>query len=261
MSKIHILSVAAAAASLLMGGISQASTSIPQATPVSDATQIAQVVPPVAGLTAIGTGVSTAPADSAVIYLTFYSNYYPQPSEDPNVPPPQPPAATAADTKPVVDAIVATGVPAGNIETTIDPNTSGGFRVKVRVNKPTQASMQALVAAANTAATKNNKYTSGGAQIGYLTNNCQALETEARKLALADARNRSTALATLAGVQLGGIISLLDASSWGYYGGPACPSASDPLVTQDPYSLPSVDLLSPAVVRVNSSVTVTYELK
>jgi uncharacterized protein YggE len=261
MSKIHILSVAAAAASLLLGGISQASAAIPQAVPTSEGTQIAQLLPPAAGLTATGSGIATAPADSAVIYLSFYSNYYPQPSEDPNVPPPQPPAATAADTKPVVDALVATGIPAGSIETIIDPNTSGGFRVKVKVDKPTQASMQALVAAANAAATKNNKYTSGGAQIGYLTNNCQALETEARRLALADARNRSNSLATLAGVKLGSIISLLDASTWGYYGGPACPSASDPLVTQDPYSLPSVDLLSPAVVRVNSSVTVTYELK
>jgi uncharacterized protein YggE len=115
--------------------------------------------------------------------------------------------------------------------------------------------------AANTAATKSNKYSSGGAQIGYLTSNCQALETEARKLALADARNRSTSMASVAGVRLGNLVALAENSIWGYYGGPACPSTTDPLVGQDPYSLPSVDLLSPAVVRVNSTVTATYEMK
>jgi hypothetical protein len=259
MSKLHILSAAAAVTTLWMGGVSQAAV---PAAPVAaaDATiEVAQAIPTVAGLTVTGTGVATAPADRAIVFLSYYSNYYSQPSEDPNVPPPPPPTPTAADIKPVVDAITAAG--GTGVETSVDPSSSGSFRVRTTVDKPTQAKMQALIAAANAAAIKTNKFSTGGAQIGYLTSNCQALETESRRLAMADARSRSSAMASSAGVQVGSLVSLAEIASWGYYGGSACPSTTDPLIGQDPYTFPGVDLLSPAVVRVNSTVTATYEMK
>ena len=261
MSKLHIFSAAAVAASLLMTGMGQALAAIPQTTEGAPTNEIAQAVVIPAGLTVVGTGSTTAPADVAVIYLNYYGNYYPQPSENPNTPPPLPPAATAADIKPVVDALVAAGAIANNIETNTDPNTAGSFRVRVKLEKPTQAKVQALVAAANTAAAKNSKFSPGGVQAGYFTNNCPALETEARRLAMVDARSRSSALATTAGVTLGRLAAVTESATFGYYGGTSCPSASDPQGLQDPYAMQGVDLLSPAVVRVNSSVSVTYGIK
>ncbi|NJR37997.1 MAG: hypothetical protein HC781_03025 [Leptolyngbyaceae cyanobacterium CSU_1_4] len=145
MSKLHIFSAAAVTASLWMVGMNPASARIPQipeAAP-APAQEIAQAFTLPAGITAIGSGLATAPADVAVIYLNYYSNYYPQPSENPNTPPPLPPTATAADMKPVVDALVAAGAIAANVEATADPNASGGFRVRVKLDKPTQDNVQA----------------------------------------------------------------------------------------------------------------------
>jgi hypothetical protein len=262
MSKLHIFGAAAVAASLWIAGMGQASAAIPQTTEVAPTNEIAQALATPGGLNATGIGSATAPADVAVIYLNYYGNYYPQPSEEnPNAPPPPPPAATAADMKPVVDALVAAGAIAGNIQANADPNAAGSFRVQVKFDKPTQAKVQALVAAANTAASKNSKFSTGGAQVGYFTNNCAALETQARKLAMTDARNRSSALATTAGVTLGRMTAVTESSTFGYYGGSSCPSAADNQAFQDPYAMQGVDLLSPSVVRVNSSVSVTYEMK
>ncbi|MBW4516731.1 MAG: SIMPL domain-containing protein [Timaviella obliquedivisa GSE-PSE-MK23-08B] len=261
MSKLHIFSAAAVTASLWMVGMAQASAGVPQTSEVAPSQQIAQAFTLPAGVTAVGSGLATAPADVAVMYLNYYSNYYPQPSENPNMPPPPPPTATAADMKPVVDALLAAGAIAENIEATADPNASGGFRVRVKLDKPTQDNVQALVAAANTAASKNSKFSTGGAQVGYFTNNCSALETEARRLAMADARSRSNALAATAGITLGSLTAVTESATFGYYGGAGCPSAADSQSLQDPYALQGVDLLSPPVVRVNSSVSVTYKMK
>ena len=267
MPKLHIFSAATVAASLWLAGIGQASAAVPQTTEAASTNEIAQVLSlpagqaGIAGLTVTGTGSATAPADVAVIYLSYYGNYYPQPSENPNTPPPPPPAPTAADMKPVVDALVAAGAIAENVEATADPNPSGGFRVRAKFDKPTQAKVQALVAAANTAASKNSKFAPGGAQVGYFTNNCPALETEARRLAMADARSRSSALATTADVSLGRLSAVTESATFGYYGGTSCPSATDSQGLEDPYAMQGIDLLSPAVVRVNSSVSVTYQMK
>ena len=262
MSKLHIFGATAVAASLWIAGMGQASAAVPQSSEAAPTNEIAQALVTVGGLNATGTGTATAPADVAVIYLNYYSNYYPQPSENPNEPPPSPPAVTAADMKPVVDALVAAGAIAGNIQANADPNAAGGFRIQVKFDKPTQAKVQALITAANTAASKNSKFSTGGAQVGYFTNNCPALETEARRLAMADARSRSSALATTAGVTLGKLTTVTESSSYGYYGGsPTCPSATDPQALQDPYAMQGVDLLSPSVVRVSASVSVTYEMK
>lgn len=262
MSKLHIFSAAAVAASLWMVGMGQASAAVPQNTEAAPTNEIAQALPTPAGLTVVGVGSATAPADTAVIYLNYYSNYYPQPTESSSAPP-LPPTPTAADIKPVVDALVAAGAIANNIETNIDPNAAGSFRVRAKFEKPTQAKIQALVAAANAAASKNGKFSTGGAQIGYFTNNCPALETEARRLAMADARSRSSALATIADVTLGNLVSVMESATFGYYGGgfTACPSATDNQALQDPYAMQGVDLLSPSVVRINSSVSVTYEME
>jgi uncharacterized protein len=261
MSKLHILSAAAVAASLWMVGMGQASAAVPPAVENASGLEIAQVLPGMDGLSAVGTGIVSAPADVAVVYLNFYSNYYPQPSEDPNAPPPQPPVASAADIKPVIDAIVASGIAAGDVESIADPSSPGSFRVRAKMDKPTQARLQALVAAANGAVAKNSKFASGGAQIGYFSNNCPALENQARTQAVADARSRATALASAAGVSLGRLSGVMEAATFGYYGGPGCPSATDPQALRDPYALQGGDLLSPAVVRVSSSVSVTYEMK
>jgi hypothetical protein len=258
MSKTYLLGVATVSllGSLLAG---QASAAIPATATPAEPLQIAQV-PMAAGLTVTGSGTATAPADSAIIYLSYYSTYYPEPSEDPNKPPAPPPVASAADMKPVVDAVVAAGVPAANVEATADPNSGGGFRLKIKMDgRPTQAKVQAIVTAANTAALKSNKFATGGAQVGYLTNNCAALEGEARKLAIADGRSRANALASAAGVSLGTATAMVEIAGWGY--GTTCPSSTDPSIYADAYSLPGVDLLGPAVVRVTSSVTFTYDMK
>jgi uncharacterized protein YggE len=245
--------------------LGRAATVSPQAeaAPTEAPTLLAQFAPypGSSGITATGSGTATAPADSALIYFTYYSNYYPTPSEDPNAPPPLPPAVTAADMKPVVDAIVAAGVPAAGVEATADPSSMGSFRIRARMDRPTQATVQRVIAAANEAATKGGKYAGGGSQVAYLTNNCAAVENQARQNAIRDLQSRATALASAAGIQMGNMMSIAESSIWGMGYSPTCPSASDPMVVQNPYAIAPADLTVPPVVQVTSQVTATYEMK
>jgi hypothetical protein len=243
-------------------------------TPAADDSLIAQFygVPatlPQSGLSATGTGTATAPADAGILYLNYYSNYnYPiapaipaDPAATMPAAPMVPPMVTAAEMKPVIDALTAGGIAATDIIATADPNSSGSFRVRAKLAQPTAAKVQSLVTAANEAATKGGKFVTGGAQVLYQTNNCAAVENKARAAAIADLRSRATALASAAGVSLGNMTAISDSSVWGYSS--LCPSASDAQVFQDAYPMnySPMDLSVPAEVRMMSTISATYEMK
>lgn len=209
------------------------------------------------------TGISqvNAPADQAVIVLTYYPNsYYGDYSADSNAVP-QSPQVLPSDLKIVMDALTAAGVPASNVKAYPDFTSPGSMRVRLMLDQPTQTRVEQIITDANTAVTKSNRYTSSGAVVGYTVRDCQAIEAQARQTAMTDAQNRATALANVAGQQLGNINFLSESVIWGNNYMTTCPASTDPTVYADAYSLPSYDPVAPAIVKIIYSLSATYDMQ
>ncbi|NJO78172.1 MAG: SIMPL domain-containing protein [Cyanobacteria bacterium RM1_2_2] len=212
-------------------------------------------------LSVTGTSQMNAPADQAVIVLTYYPNtYYGDYSSDPSATPSSP-QVLPSDTKMVIDALTATGVPASNIKAYPDFTSPGSMRVRLVLDQPTQARVEQIISDANTAVAKGNRYTSSGAVVGYTVRDCQSFENQARQAAMTDAQSRADALANVAGRELGDVNSLSESVSWGSTYLTSCPSSTDPSVYSDVYSLPTYDPAASATVKLVYSLSVTYDME
>lgn len=208
-----------------------------------------------------GTSQVNAPADQAVIVLTYYpSSYYGDYSADSTVAP-QSPQVLPSDLKIVMDALTAAGVPASNIKAYPDFTSPGSMRVRLMLDQPTQARVEQIISDTNTAVAKGNRYTSSGAVVGYTVQDCRAIENQARQTAMTDAQNRAAALANIAGRQLGDVSSLSESVSWGSTYMTTCPTSADPNAYSDVYSLPTYDPIAPASVKIVYSLSVTYDME
>ncbi|MCL1465599.1 SIMPL domain-containing protein [Argonema galeatum] len=176
----------------------------------------------------LGQGQVSIPAETARIEFTFNSN-------DPSEPPPLPslPSLTQQSEentpsevqptvepltkerlKPIVDALIAIGVPANAIEVSSSssssssfpfpfPASEGGTKVLVKADNPTRDRIQQIVNTVNEAASKNGKLVVGSVNVRYAMKDCQTLVRAAYQAAVKDARNRAEAIAQAIGVRLG----------------------------------------------------------
>lgn len=210
------------------------------------------------GLTAVGTGMTTVPADSAIVVLNYYLTYIP--SGEPNELPPPPPQVKPADYQPIVTALNGAGV--SGLETTVDLMNPGMVRFKFTMDQPSTQRITQIVEAANQVALKDNKFSTAGVSVGLTVSDCTAAEGRARQLALADLRRRAEGLATTAGVQLGNLVSIADTTSWGNYYTPTCPStANSNNPFPDVYSMPPFDPSIGTNVRITNQIVATYDMK
>ncbi|HEY9651615.1 MAG TPA: SIMPL domain-containing protein [Coleofasciculaceae cyanobacterium] len=162
-------------------------------------------------LRVIGKGRARGAADNAQIQLNFSTN------EDTNIPSEggvlfQAEIAQATITKetlqPIVDALVAIGVPADTIEVKItepqpsvlpfpfpSTGTEGSAGIVVKVEKPTRDRIEQIVKVANDTASKNKDLAVDSVDVQYSVKDCQALEKTAYQAAVNDALNRARAIA------------------------------------------------------------------
>ncbi|MDP2674395.1 MAG: SIMPL domain-containing protein [Dehalococcoidia bacterium] len=133
---------------------------------------------------------------------------------------------TEADLKPVVDAIVAAGVPAANVEVIVTPyygDPSYGGSATVRATVSNVDSVGAVVKAATDAAAGLTDISMQGTNVSYTVSDCAALERAAMEAAVKDARERGTNFAGVLGVGLGDVAGASNYSS-SLYGGSPCDS-------------------------------------
>jgi uncharacterized protein YggE len=256
-----LLSLTALASATLMPQLSYAAGAPASARPAveADSLQIAQVpASTTKTLFVTGTGQATAPADQAMIMLSFYPNSYYSDYSNPDAVPAQP-QVLASDITNATEA--ATGAGATNVKVSPDLSSPGSMRVRMMLNQPTSDRVEQLLNAVNTAVVKTNRYVSSGATVGYTIRDCQALEASARRAAMTDATERATALANVSSTRLGEMVSVSESVSWGSNYSAVCPSANDPTVFADLYSLPYYDPAAPAAVRLTYSLSVTYGLE
>jgi len=195
------------------------------------------------GITVQGYGSAAITADAAILEFYFggkATGVEPQSSRDSSEPgssgggtssEPAPQLAvqaqqiTEADLKPVVDAIVAAGVPAADVEVIVTPyygDPSYGGSATVRATVRNIDSVDAVVQAATTASIPAN-ISFSGTNVSYTVSDCAALEKSAMEAAVKDARDRATNFAGVLGVGLGAVAGASNYSS-SLYGGSPCDS-------------------------------------
>jgi len=166
---------------------------------------------------------------------------------------------TKADLKPVVDAIVAAGVPAADVEIIItpyygDPTYVGSATVRATVKNI--GSVQAVVTAATTASIPAN-ISFSGTNVSYTVSDCAALERSAMEAAVKDARERGTNFAGVLGVGLGAVAGASNYSS-SLYGGSPCDSNFT-----GPYPMGGIAYAEGQTpdVQLMATVTITFGIK
>jgi uncharacterized protein YggE len=219
-------------------------------------------------ITVIGTGRASAPADVAVMQMLISirdSLLYPDYSVDPPVFP-TPPIIRRSDLQPIVDAIVATGIPASDIDVYVGSTPPVGYvdyyaspRIQVRINQPTHSRIQSVISAANGVAEDSPLFYIGQTGVSYGVSNCQVLEARAHQNALQVTQEKAASLASAAGLRLGEILGITGGDAYpANYGFYSCPMD---MVSMDPYaSPPPYNPFAPLDVLINTSVTVVYEI-
>jgi hypothetical protein len=162
-------------------------------------------------LTVTGFGQASAPADNATVTLTV--------SSESMMMAPIPASGISAEdeVEPIVDALAGAGIDEGTIDVITGPNVTAAASyfgpalaiVRFDIADPSAESIATAVEAASAAATEARLYV-GGMSVRFTSDNCAALEREAREAAIADARARADVVGELAGMLPGEAIALRD---------------------------------------------------
>lgn len=228
--------------------------------------QIAQaIVPNVRVLSVTGSGIGRVPADQAAIILSYSLNYYSEMSSAPGAPA-LPPVAQASDLKTVTDALVGAGVSAGDIIITREPYSAQSLRMIIRVNNnPTRERITTLVDLAQNAGIKENKFMASISGVAYVSRNCKAAEATALQAAMANARAQAEALAAIANVSVGDLVSVSSSPSWSYagpYPNSTCPTSLDDVIQAvSSYGAQPYDPAMPVEVTAGASISLSYEME
>ncbi len=227
-----------------------------------------------AGVTVVGYGQASAPAESATLrFVIGEATYGPPTAPDPDA---TPGAQEREAIAPVIASLTNAGVPDEGIEVIIGPyvRDSYGFGgpaialLRVELNEPDSQGITELVDAASIGAAQERLLIS---QVGviYSVEDCAALEREAREQAIADARQRADVQAGLLNVTIGDLLASRDLPSsldtaLTFYGpiqqasGCAPFDVSGAVVT--PYNWPSFDPTADAEVIVYAQVELTFSM-
>ena len=166
---------------------------------------------------------------------------------------------TEADLQPVVDAIVAAGVPAGDVEVIVTPyygDPTYGGSATVRATLSNVDAVDAVVKAA-TSASIPATISFSGTNVSYTVSDCAALEKAAMEAAVKDARDRATNFAGVLGVGLGDVAGASNYSS-SLYGGSPCDSNFT-----GPYPLGGIAYAEGQTpdVQLMATVTITFNIR
>lgn len=288
MVKLRFLSLGLAIAATLPAGLAQAAltTTSPAAPAAPDASaEVAQLFYPPATpdqqvLMVVGHGQVKRAADKAEVALVLVNydpyTYYENPDEMPETKP-----MTQAMLKPVLDAIAAAGVPAGDVKVKIGSNEptytssdpfsyygEGSAVLQFDLMQPSQEQVEQIMTAVETAVSDREDLYLQDRYVTYTANSCDGLAQEAYVAAVADARERAQVLAGAMGVELSDVPSVAE-SSGAFFGMPYSPYAVSPCDLESipnaaamGYSAPSYyDSSLPAEITLQRDLYVTYPIR
>ena len=231
---------------------------------------------PARGITVIGYGLASAPAETAELQMiASQTDFGPPRAPDPGA---TPGAEEREAIGPMVDSLIDAGVPEDDIEVVISP-VIGNFygpggpgiaRVDVNLPNPTTERITELINAGTVGAAEEDLVVEL-IGVGYGVADCAPLQRQSRAAALTDAQTRAGLQADLMGLNIGGPIAASDVpldyaqSLSAYYGATtptdvACSPPAPAPTSGSPVSVPPFDPTGGAEVTVYSQVAVTYEI-
>lgn len=224
-------------------------------------------------VTVTGEGQASAPADSASVIIVIGpdSNFYVDPMAvdgDGSITP-MPVSLDVVDATAVINAIVASGVPAENVQK-VEPIFQGDWgsgmpaqptSIIVTIAQPTIEQLSALLELTRTTAASEGLFVNQFSVL-YSVNDCRALNQAARVDAVADARMNAEDQAAAMEITLGDIVASRDtlAMNMGYYEQNSCNSPSDSTSIAVKMGAPQFDPTRPAEVTVYVAVEVSFEI-
>lgn len=230
------------------------------------AAQTSTMIP--GAITVLGEGSASAPAETATIVITIGSDSMDFYEEYPAV------EATAAasdsvDVQPIVDALIAYGIPVNDIQIVQTPFTGEWGKgmtpppttIVVKVSQPEIEVLSELLAVTRTAASENELYVNQFGVI-YEVADCRAILKEARADAFANARVAAEDQAAAMGTTIGDPIASRDA--YPINSGGVQTNNCTPIGSITPYSITymagAFDPGLPAEVTVWVSVEVSFQI-
>lgn len=233
----------------------------------------AQVATPsLPGVTVLGSGHASAPAESATIVLMLGPAYYYDPKMQQEAPPVEAttPVSTEEAIAPVIAALVAAGVPEADIQLLANPysgeySPEGTLRsatLAFDLDDPSADRITAILDAAVPVAVEQGYFVNMvGARYGVT--DCSILERQAREAAITDARDKATMQAELLGVTLGDVTASQDDlySGMMYSGGVApssCTQLDAPITNSTMWNVQQFDPAIEPQVVVSASIYLTF---
>jgi hypothetical protein len=227
----------------------------------------AQIVPGAQpGIAVVGNGEASAPAESAtmqVIVRAVDMGAPPPTSEGAPSGPALPPTVGEEQVQPVIDAIVATGVPVASIEVVISP-TFGGFfgpgtaQIVIAYGADELGLMagaaEAALAAAQAAGLGVDTVTAA-----YEVADCEPLLADARRAAAEAGREQAEGLAEILGLTIGDVILASESPAYGGAPGSGCVPETFADAGKGNY-LPPFDPNAPAEVEIYSVLNLAYAI-
>lgn len=252
---------------------------LPEA-PISE--DVAQLLyPPVSssaqGLMVLGQGLVSVPADVAEIEMTVYGSdpyaYYDYGwEEDGSVAAPTEPTVdslTEADLRPVINSIIAAGVPADAVEFDITPGSSASYpssdsaTITINLRNPTQERVEDVVDAATAAISEYSLYSDGSTYVNYSVDSCAALVQQAYTAAIQDAQSRAQSMASALGVEVENVPSVAESPFNLFY--PPCSEDGEVSPTNNFFGYGSYgtyyDPSLPAEVQFQRDIFVTFPIR
>lgn len=179
----------------------------------------AQTAPPsLPGITVLGSGRASAPAETATVVLMLGPAYYYEPKPvEPGAPSMTPEMTTEEAIAPVIDALIAAGVPEEDIRLLSNPysgeyspeGTMRSATIAFDLDAPTADGISTILDAAIPVAVEQGYFVN---MVGtrYGVADCAPLERQARQSAIDDARAKAELQAELIGVGLGDVVASQD---------------------------------------------------
>lgn len=234
------------------------------------AAALAQDAP--AGISVVGYGQASAPADSATLQMVIGDAFFGGPT--PAQPGETPGAKERVAIAPVLASLVNAGLAEDDIEVLVGPYIGdvygfGGPGIAVLTIELSDAEVQRLVEVvdAASAGAAEARLMVIGVSVSYGVDDCAALEREAREQAIADARERADLQADLLDVTVGGLEGSRDLPAqedlaFSIYGPVHSSSACAPMRLTDaafgPYGGAGFDPTAEAEVTVYAQVELTF---
>lgn len=209
-----------------------------------------------------GQGRASVPATEAAVIFTYVSTSYPEYSEETGALVTPAKIPQTADLQSTVDALVAGGI-AYDVKVSQGSYDYQSLQMTVRLKNPTSDRLDKITAVAVETASAEGKFSPTPAGVVYVTDNCKGIESTARAMAVADAREQAVLLAAASGLKLGGLSAIAGGLNFSYYGlsGINCPTNIDEVLSYgNPVSFANYNS-QPPEVSVDFNVYAVYTIE